>query len=430
VDFYKFTMLYFIWTYYPTLVVRYECINRAVIIPVARIVDERDLRRALDYVRTLRFTEADLTFLFGQNYYGRNMFPYEFIEFLRGIRLPEYKLRRDGDQYVLSFEGTWAEVELWETIALAVIFQLYSSSLMARMTRSELEVFYAQATVKLFKNLARLREYPGIRFADFGQRRRHNYLWQENVLGLCSEFMGDQFIGISNTFMACKHNKMPIGTNAHSLRMALMALVFAQHFAKGDYAAIRAAQYESDHKWAQLYGQGLRILLPDAYGTAQYLAGAPEEFARDWRGVRQDSGDPFEIAELILDWYAQHGIEKPKEAGKLIIFSDGLDVDLMIELYKAFGERINVSFGWGTLLTNGFDGCHPNPDKLIPGLDGLRWGEIRWAFSLVCKIVMAGGYPTGKLSDNPTKATGTPEVKDMMFKVFGHEHHADRAVLV
>lgn len=315
VDFYKFTMLYFIWTYYRDMVVRYECINRAVHIPVARIVDEKALRKALDHVRTLRFTEADLAYLFGQQYYGRNMFPFEFIQFLRGLSLPEYQLRREGDQYVLTFEGKWAEVELWETIALAVIFQLYSSALMSRMTRSELEVFYAQATVKHFNNLARLREYPGIVFSDFGTRRRHNYLWQESRLGHCSEDMGAQFMGISNTYLAFKHNKMPVGTNAHSLRMALMALVFARYYARGDYAAIRAAQYESDHKWAELYGQGLRILLPDAYGTAQYLAGAPEEFAHTWRGVRQDSGNPFEIAELILDWYSQHGIKKPKEAG-------------------------------------------------------------------------------------------------------------------
>lgn len=430
VDFYKFTMLYFIWVRFKHVVVRYECINRAVNIPLADIVDERQLRKALDHVRTLRFTNSDLALLFGQEYYGRNMFPWEFIQALRDLRLPPYRLERKDNQYVLAFEGSWFEVELWETIALAVIFQLYAQSLLTRMSRFELEVFYARATERVFTNLRRLQEYPGIRFADFGQRRRHSYLWQEHVLGLCKEFMGNQFIGISNTFLAFKHNKMPIGTNAHSLRMAYMATVFDAFYKKGDLEAIRRAQYDTDHMWAELYGPGLRILLPDAYGTAQYLAGAPETFARDWRGVRQDSGDPFEIGELIVDWYKQWGIRDPKAADKLIIFSDGLNVDLMIELYRAFSERINISFGWGTLLTNGFDGCHPNPDKPVPGLDGLLWGEIKWAFSLVCKIVAGCGNPAVKLPDNLAKSTGPVEEQRRYAEVFGREHRTAQACIV
>ena len=92
---------------------------------------------------------------------------------------------------------------------------------------------------------------------------------------------------------------------------------------------------------------------------------------------------------MAIDWWKSRG-EDPR--GKLVIFSDGLDVDKIIELHGRFHGRVKVSFGWGTLLTNDFRG-------LVAG-DGLA------PFSLVCKAVAADGRPTVKLSDNPEKAMG------------------------
>lgn len=78
-----------------------------------------------------------------------------------------------------------------------------------------------------------------------------------------------------------------------------------------------------------------------------------------------------------------------------MIFSDGLDVNKIRSLHEQFAGRVNVSFGWGTLLTNDFRGLVPE-DRLAP-------------FSLVCKAVAANGRPTVKLSDNPNKAMGPQE---------------------
>jgi nicotinate phosphoribosyltransferase len=68
-----------------------------------------------------------------------------------------------------------------------------------------------------------------------------------------------------------------------------------------------------------------------------------------------------------------------------------------------------MSFGWGTNLTNDFDGCAPQPD------DGPR------AISLVCKVSAANGRPAVKLSDNPKKATGTEEEIARYLRVFGED---------
>ena len=89
---------------------------------------------------------------------------------------------------------------------------------------------------------------------------------------------------------------------------------------------------------------------------------------------------------------------------KLVIFSDGLDVDRIESLYHRFNGRVRVSFGWGTLLTNDFRGLAPH-DALAP-------------FSLVCKAVSANGRPTVKLSDNPAKALGPAAEVERYKRVF------------
>jgi nicotinate phosphoribosyltransferase len=104
--------------------------------------------------------------------------------------------------------------------------------------------------------------------------------------------------------------------------------------------------------------------------------------------------------------------------GKLIIFSDGLDVAIegfapngtdIVELYRHFDGRVLVGFGWGTNLTNDFIGCHPeDSDRMQP-------------ISLVCKIKTVNGHPAVKLSDNYRKAMGPPQELAYYRKVFGSE---------
>ena len=90
---------------------------------------------------------------------------------------------------------------------------------------------------------------------------------------------------------------------------------------------------------------------------------------------------------------------------KLVIFSDGLDADKIIDLHKQFEGRTRVSFGWGTMLTNDFK--------------GLTAGDTLAPFSLVCKAISANGSPTVKLSDNPNKAMGPAEEIERYKRVFG-----------
>ena len=405
IDFYKFTMGQVIWQHYPDVEVTFKLIIRDKSIPVGDIVSEDELRMSLDYVRDLTLSRTDLYYLRGMDLYDLYMLKEGYLDgFLRSLKLPPYRLERWSNGLELSFSGKWAEVSMWETIALAIISELYYRALMRKMTKHELELIYARAMDRISRKLEELLKYPRIRFADFGQRRRHSFLWQDWVVGLAKDMMGEQFVGTSNTWMAFHHDLPPIGTNAHEMPMVLVALA-------PDGEKIEA-QYRILKLWEQTYGRGLRIFLPDTYGTTQFFQNAPE-WVMGWKGFRQDSGDPVTQGRMYIEKLRRKGID-PKT--KLMIPSDGLDVEEIKRIDRELGDEINLSFGWGSLFTNDLRGCHADP--------------LFRPFSMVCKVVEANGRPCVKLSDNTGKATGPTDEIARYIKIFGDSGRSSQNVIV
>ena len=394
-DFYKLLMCQSVFRNKPDTQVTFSLINRSTHVPLAKLIDEGELREQLDHIRSLSLTRGESTYLRGNTFYGkRQMFRPDFMEWFEALRLPPYHLERKGDQYELTFEGNWPEVMMWEIPALAVLMELRGRAVLNTMGRFELQVLYARAMTKLWEKVEALREVDGLRLADFGTRRRHSYLWQDRCVQALIEGLGEKFVGTSNCHIAMKRDIEAIGTNAHELPMVYAAL------AEND-DALREAPYRVLADWHEEHDGNLRIILPDTYGTRGFLDNAPDWLA-GWTGIRIDSGDPATGAEIAIDWWKSRG-EDPRK--KLVIFSDGLDVAKIAELQKQFAGRVRPSFGWGTLLTNDFRGLVAD-DALAP-------------FSLVCKAVSANGRPTVKLSDNPNKAMGPKDEIARYKRVFG-----------
>jgi nicotinate phosphoribosyltransferase len=394
-DFYKLLMCQSVFRNRPDTQVRFSLINRTTRIPLAHLIDEGELREQLNHIRGLRLSRGESTWMRGNTFYGkRQMFRSDFMDWFEALQLPPYHLERKGDQYELTFEGSWPEVMLWEIPALAVLMELRGRAVLEHMGRFELQVLYARAMTRLWEKVERLRDIDGLRIADFGTRRRHSFLWQDWCVQAMQEGLGPKFVGTSNCLIAMRRELEAIGTNAHELPMVYAALAETA-------AELADAPYKVLADWHEEHDGNLRIILPDTYGTAQFLAKAPDWLAK-WTGIRIDSGDPAEGAETAIRWWQERG-EDPRE--KLVIFSDGLDVDVIADLHARFTGRVRVSFGWGTLLTNDFRG-------LVPG-DGLA------PFSLVCKAVSANGRPTVKLSDNPEKAMGPGLEIERYKRVFG-----------
>ncbi len=394
-DFYKLLMCQSVFHNKPDTQVTFSLINRSKTVRLAELIDEGELREQLDHIRSLSLTRGESTFLRGNTFYGkRQMFRPEFMSWFENLRLPPYHLEKRDGQFELTFEGTWAEVTLWEIPALAVLMELRGRAVLNRMGRFELQVLYARALTKLWEKVERLRGIDGLRIADFGTRRRHSYLWQDRCVQAMIEGLGPAFVGTSNCHIAMKRDIEAIGTNAHELPMVYAALADSD-------AELARAPYDVLSDWHRDHDGNLRIILPDTYGTKGFLDRAPD-WLTQWTGIRIDSGDPAKGAEIAIDWWKSRG-EDPRE--KLVIFSDGLDVEKIIELHQQFSGRVKVSFGWGTLLTNDFRGLTPE-DSLAP-------------FSMVCKAIAAEGRPTVKLSDNPLKAMGPAHEIARYKRVFG-----------
>jgi nicotinate phosphoribosyltransferase len=407
-DFYKLLMLQMIWGMYPDVDATFSLINRTTSVKLAEEIDEGELRAQLDHARELRISKKEMIWLAGNTFYGRKqIFEPEFLSWLEDFRLPEYELRKQDGQYELNFYGPWKYTTLWEIPALAIINELRSRAAMKGLGPFALDVLYARAKARMWDKTERLRALPDIKISDFGTRRRHSFLWQRWCVEALKEGIGDAFTGTSNVLLAMDTDLEALGTNAHELPMVFAALAKSE-------TELRASPYRVLRDWQRYYGGNLLIVLPDAFGTAAFLRDAPDWVA-DWTGFRPDSAPPIEAGERIIHWWKQKG-KDPKQ--KLLIFSDGLDVETIEETYRHFHGKVRMAFGWGTNLTNDFEDCAPVET------DGLK------AISLVCKVTEANGRPAVKLSDNPEKATGDPEEIKRYLRIFGNEAREAHKVYV
>jgi nicotinate phosphoribosyltransferase len=434
-DFYKLLMLQFIWKHFPRTQATFTLVNRARHVRLGEIVDVEQLREQLDETRKLRFHKSELIWLAGNTFFGRRgIFEPAFLEWLeRDFRLSDYDLSVRGGQIELSFHGLWTETTMWEIYALSAIDELKTRASLKRLSEFELDILYARAKTRLWEKMERLRGVPGLTVSDFGTRRRHSFLWHEYVVIAMSDVLGENFAGSSNTYLAYKHDLEAMGTNGHELPMGLAAI------AKDD-EELRTSQYRLLELWQQTYQGELLILLPDTFGTTQFLEHAPEWVA-DWTGQRIDSKDPYVAGDEYIAWLERHGRDPRK---KRLIASDALDVQQILGLHAYFGgtlrngarpldferaadfqdeskwtpdRRIRFSSGWGTYLTNDFRNCNPQGDEEFDPV------------SLVCKLTEVGGRPTVKLSDNYSKAMGPASEVERYRRVFGAAGVADVPVL-
>jgi nicotinate phosphoribosyltransferase len=424
-DFYKLLMLQFIWKQFPKTTASFSLINRSVDLRLADLIDVEELRAQLEQTKQLRFHKSELIWLAGNTFYGRRgIFEPAFLEWLeRDFRLSDYELSVEDGQFNLEFRGLWTETTMWEIYGLSAISELRTRASLKRLSEFELDILYARAKTKLWEKMERLRGVPGLKVSDFGTRRRHSFLWQEYVVKAMSDVLGSCCSGTSNTYLAYQHDLEAIGTNAHELPMALAAMA-------EDDEELKTAQYRLLEMWQQTYQGELLILLPDTFGTTQFLRNAPD-WAADWTGQRADSKDPFVAGDEYIAWLNER---KRDPRQKLFIASDSLDVDIILGLHAHFsgairkgssladfrqasdffdegkwipGRRIRFSAGWGTLLTNDFRNCDP------------RGGSDFDPVNLVCKLNEANGRPAVKLSDNLQKALGPAEEIERYRRVFG-----------
>ncbi len=391
-DVYKILMLFYIWTYYPYLHVKWAFKNRKVEIPLAKYVSVGALREQFQAVMQLRFSDTDIAYL--QSW---GMFDPMFLRSLQKLRLSMPDISVANGQLTIMVEGSWMETTLWEIYILAIVAELYSRGRAEADGITE-KALYDEGMERLERKVSFLQQHPELKIALFGLRRRASGLWEEL---LTEKLLAEttNIIGVSNIYLAKKNAVEAMGTNAHELAMAEYAV--SRHRSP---MAVRQSPYQVLRNWERLYAHKSLIMLSDTFGTDAFLRDLPPDIALRWVGHRQDSGDAIEVGEKIIADYERRGID-PTE--KRVLFTDGLDVERMLRLYEHFAGRIQIGFGVGTNFSNDFGLVKP--------------------LSIVMKLIEAAGNPTVKLSDNLAKAMG-PEAEIAVAKqIFGYTNRFSEA---
>jgi nicotinate phosphoribosyltransferase len=395
-DFYKFTMGQLIWRKYRDVQTTFTFQNRTRKAQLGDVVDIGELREQFEHARSLMFSNSELHYLRGTNEYQQRMFEEAYLEFLRGLRLPEYQLQRRGTDLEIVFSGAWSEVTYWETVALSIVNETYYRTLLRQLSKFERDAILAEGIRRLQHKISALRSRPDILFSDFGTRRRFSSAWQHYIDETLMQELNHgsfegQFLGTSNTYAAMTTGLVPMGTAAHELPMIIAGILDP---GEPDPAWLRGAQRQVIDEWWEQYGWGLSIFLPDTFGSDFFFTVVTEDDLRRWKGFRWDSGDLSEFGERVVSEYQQKGIN-PRD--KMLVASDALDLPVILDAQRRFDGRIRVTYGWGTGLTN---------DLLANVMVGGRWfGPL----SIVVKPTRANGRGLVKLSDNPAKAVGVPE---------------------
>ena len=361
-DWYKLTMAQVIFYRFPGLKVRYKFLCRDTSIHFPKGFDT-ELKEQIANLSYLGLTISEKEWLLRQ----KGMTKY-FVDWfsIYHFNPDEVKVQLNNGKLEIEIEGSWLTTIFWEVPLMALISELYFKHQDLQITKD-----------KMFMTSLCKKYDLKIPFADFGTRRRYSSMSQDILVGTMKGWK--YFLGTSNPYFAQKHYVPVIGTYAHEAIMVMEALY---------------SVWESNHIWIEnwryIYGNLYSIALADTYTTPYFFGTMDKQTLMLMDGLRQDSGDPIEIGELIVNHYKSIGID-PKD--KKIVFSDNLNPESATRIYNHFEDVTNPVFGIGTNLTNDFVLKHLN--MVIKISDVLVDGKYR---------------PTTKLSDDPMKLIGNKDI--------------------
>lgn len=365
-DLYKFTMGQLILRKHTNLNGTYlfKCRNEGITF-TKEMADE--INAQIDHLCSLRFTDEELEYLASIRFIKP-----DYVEFLRLWHpIRKYvncylETKENENEGILHIEvnGPMFSAMQFEIYLLEIVNEVYF-----RMKYNYLDLV-TNARMNLNKKLNGFasKQYT-FNFAEFGCRRRLSREWQDYVIG--ELLKSGHCVGTSNVFFAMKHGCKPIGTYAHE---------YVQMYQGIPSVPLAYTNKLALEEWLDEYQGDLGTALTDTLGTDLFLRDFTKLQAMCYTGVRHDSGDPFVWGDKIINHYRSLGID-PKT--KTLLFSDSLDFDRAQEIYDNFNDKIGVSFGIGTYLSND-TGVEP--------------------LNIVVKLQYVNGHPVAKLSDTPGKA--------------------------
>lgn len=360
-DLYKFNMNQVMFHKHTNLngIYLFKCRNANVKF-TAEMVEE--INAQIDHLCTLSFTDDELAYLASLRF-----IKYDYVEFLRLWKPLRRYVRcfSCGGELYIEVNGPLFSAMQFEIYLLEIVNEVYFRCKYADQY-AELE---HEAIKRLEEKVAAINngKYT-FKFAEFGCRRRFNRTFQEYAVERL--LSTNNCVGTSNVYLAMIYGCKPIGTYAHE---------YVQMYQGIPGVTLAYTNKMAMDEWFEEYNGDNGTALTDTLGTDLFLMDFDKLQAMCYTGVRHDSGDPYIWGDKIIAHYEELGID-PKT--KTLLFSDGLDFDKAQAIYDYFKDRINVSFGIGTFLSN---------DTGVPALN------------IVIKLQYVNGHPVAKLSDVPGK---------------------------
>lgn len=355
---------------YPDIHVRYRFACRSKGIDLRPFRNE--IQDEINALEGITFNDADLTYLSALPWIKPS-----YIDSLRSYQFnPRFiTLSERDNQLALDIDGNWYETILFEVPLLAIIEEVYTRNMFPfNIEREKIaSERLAEKTEWLIGAMSRFKcpkACSPYQLTEMGTRRRYSRVWQETVVRRLAEQLPDNLIGTSNVYLAREYGLKPVGTMAHEWLQAHQAL-----------APLHKFQQRALEVWMQEYRGWLGIALSDVIGFDAFLADFDMLLSKAYDGARQDSGDPKEWGNKLIQHYEKHWIDSKT---KTAVFSDGLDLKSSFELYKEFCLQLKMFFGIGTNLTNDM-------------------GDDAPPLSIVIKMIECCGNPVAKISDSPGK---------------------------
>lgn len=335
-DLYTFTCQYYILQTYPRAEVKYSFFDRN----HTRYPKGfgKLLQEQINGMKDVIATDEEVAFMKSKVYF----LPEWYFTFLKGYRFnpSEVHITQEADGYLhIVIEGKWYSTIMWEMPILSIISELMheiNGDMLKFDAEHEWEAAYKKGK-KAFTN--------GLLLSDMGTRRRFSFENHRIILDALVKANNDclddlfclgKFVGTSNVWFAKEFNISPIGTMSHQII---------------SFEECVSGVFECNHnvmkKWSKVYGGDLGIFLFDCFGSTVFFNNLSKDMAKEFDGLRVDSGDEREETEKSIAKYQSLCVD-PKT--KFIVYSNALTIDKAIELHKWLNGRMKDSYGIGTHL--------------------------------------------------------------------------------
>ena len=345
------------------------------------------LKEAFNELCQLKLTDEEYAYIKSIRYLSTN-----YAEWLKGFKFEFDKIKFGLDEnghLHIDVTDKMYKVTLYEVPILAIVAECRNKWLGVKIDETKI--------IEILDKKIDFANERKLKFSEFGTRRRASASSHEAIVKRLKERC-PYCVGTSNVYFAMKYGMMPSGTCAHEWIMF--------HAGIGGF---KTANLTALNDWIKVYSGDLGISLIDTYTTASYLHTLTLKQAKLLDGFRQDSGDEYEIGDMIIDKLNEMRINP---MSKTIVFSNALNFEKYANVADYFKGRINVAAGIGTNLTCdlGIEGY--KPANIVMKLSKCRYSPRDFWEKVI------------KISDDLGKHMGDKELfeiaaKELHFKELG-----------